>query len=89
MSKLYDLIYQGTIIHNNIDAFAVARETVAELISLAQKGVLVTSDPVSYTHLDVYKRQDQHSPQQKTAAVAFGKIQVQPFFLLGREGVFA
>ena len=44
MSKLYDLIYQGTIIHNNIDAFAVARETVAELISLAQKGVLVTFD---------------------------------------------
>ena len=44
MSKLYDLIYQGTIIHNDIDAFAVARETVAELISLAQKGVLVTFD---------------------------------------------
>lgn len=44
MSKLYDLIYQGTIIHNDIKAFDVARKTVAELISLAQKGVLVTFD---------------------------------------------
>lgn len=44
VSLLYDLIYQGTIIHNDIDAFAAARETIAELISLAQKGVLVTFD---------------------------------------------
>ena len=44
MQVLYDLIYQGTIIHNDIDAFASARETVAKLISLAQNDVLVTFD---------------------------------------------
>lgn len=44
MQVLYDLIYQGTIIHNDIDAFATARETVAKLISLAQEDVLLTFD---------------------------------------------
>ena len=49
ISLLYDLIFQGTIIHNDLDAFAAARETIAQMILAAQKGILTTFERAPLT----------------------------------------
>ena len=42
---------------------------VAEDPKLADIGILASLDPVSYTHLDVYKRQLSHKPQETFPAL--------------------
>ena len=44
-----DLLEKGAVLQRDKETYAIAPHIPAGL---------VTSDPVSYTHLDVYKRQD-------------------------------